>query len=85
MERIDTQAIGFLAQEFMEGLEKDYSDYDDAEVGVVAIVAEITYVENGEQKEAIEYLCTDLRRWIQRALFYMAEEEAASALRSNDD
>lgn len=70
---LELRQIGELTAQLMERLEEDYADIE-AEVGVVAVIVELNYVHsNGDDISAIEYRCSDGRRWVQTGLFDAAK------------
>lgn len=71
---METAELGVVAAELMDRLESDYAGKQSVEVGIVAVVAEINFIDDGgEDVTAIEYRCSDGRRWIQAALFEHAK------------
>jgi hypothetical protein len=73
MSDLSLNELGTLAAELMDRLESDYEGKEDVELGVVAIVVELNYTDSdGEEITAVEYRCSDARRWIQSGLFAAA-------------
>lgn len=64
--------LGIVAAELMERLEEDYGDKSEITLGVVAVVAEVNYRDGEDKVSAVEYRCSDGRRWIQSGLFAAA-------------
>lgn len=75
---LEIEKLGSLAVELMERLEEDYRDEENVTLGVVAVVVEINYGSDIDPESAdggtcaVEYRCSDGRRWIQHGLFSAA-------------
>jgi len=81
---IDPKALGELAAEFMDALERDFGQ--DATLGTVAIVAEIDIADDdGPGYCVIRYRCSDRRRWIQAGFFQAASRAAVSDQDEDDE
>ncbi len=82
----DMSQIGVLTAELMERIEESFNEnHELVTIGVVAVVAEIIYKdEDGDEFEAIEYRCSDDRRWIQHGLFSVASKVALALGQAED-
>jgi hypothetical protein len=65
---LDLTRLGELAAELMEALEDEHGE--EARLGVVAVVVEVTGAD--DEWTAVQYRCSDPRRWIQSGLFAAA-------------
>jgi hypothetical protein len=70
---LDLGDLGVIAAELMERLEEDYADKESARLGVVAVIAEVEWDDGDSEITAVEYRCSDGRRWVQSGLFTAAE------------
>lgn len=77
----DVGEVGRTAAELMDRLADEYADEPSAKVGVVAVVVEI----ETDEISAIEYRCSDVRRWIHRGLFSEAMRAATEPADTLDD
>lgn len=64
--------IGVVAAELMDRLAADYENRESVELGVVAVIAEVSWRSGDDEITAVEYRCSDGRRWIQSGLFAAA-------------
>ncbi len=78
----DLSELGKIAAELIDQLELDY-ERDDVQVGVVALVVEIT--DSDGDWTAIQYRCSDPRRWIQLGLFETARRSVIQSSKDIDD
>lgn len=79
------EKVGIIAADLMERLEDDYKDFDDVEIGIVAVVVEVNYVDRQDDGvSAVEYRCSDERRWIQHGLFEAARRAVTDSSEEAD-
>lgn len=75
---IDSSPLAQLVAEYMDDLEDEHDG--DVTLGIVAIVVEV----NGDDWTAVQYRCSDERRWVQLGLFDAAKR-AVDAGPGDDD
>lgn len=78
----DLHQLGLISAELIDRLEEDYRDAE-IEVGVVALVVEVT--SHKDEWTAIEFRCSDPRRWIQLGLFDAAARACSGSAESASD
>ena len=82
---LEARDLGVVAAELMERLEEDYATHENVTLGVVAVVAEVNYGPGDDEVCAVEFRCSDGRRWIQRGLFDAAIRAVNASSEDPDD
>lgn len=65
--------LATVAAELMDELEEEYASKEDVQLGVVAVVAEVNWSDGDGGVTAVQYRCSDSRRWVQVGLFDAAK------------
>ena len=88
---LEIEKLGTMAVELMERLEADYRDVPNVSLGIMAIVVEVNYGDDVSEDHtdggtcAVEYRCSDGRRWIQSGLFFAAHRAVIESSEQTDD